>query len=638
MVGWWECGGGKRVSAAGAAQQRPNVALRSGKQCAPHYVVVHSYFQLKSIFSPVVFFCHCFSRITTMFKKNPRPKPSANIKSSERRKLVNLICQTYHIDQDKLSKEHVNAIVPPTIKQANFNNQTDVSGIIYFNENETPVWFKSRDSQVYPSLFTVWNLNFLPVVKTHPHVISVLSNGADLMLPGTVPPFDKRAVKGAIVGVVDSANPTVVKAIGVCCLDMPQFTRVVGHTGVAVRIIHHLDDELYKLNTLVDIPMPAEVPVLCQNGESEAADAEAGDTETDTAIEVEDETPDAENTENGDDISLAIDDIAESVSTLTVEEVDNFFTRSLLQTIKNDTFELPITSSTFMSQHIYKNLPAIDPSYCNVKKTSWKKTSKFLKAMDKLKYILVKGKDEDLSVIKLMDKSNPTIENFVPHKTMGSVKSVKPPPTPSKKANELSVQLLYKPTSKSKPVFVAIKKVYDKYYTATELRSVLEEYIKLQQLVNERDKKQILINDTLRSITNLKESSVTRDVVFKAFLKNFSPHYQIIKPGENSATVHKGEPPKVSIVTEMKIGRKVITRVSNFEHFYIKPHLLSDELKVKCSGSATIGPCVHNPKLTEVQVQGPHGKLIIQLLKDKGIPISYINFEDKLKKKKKKAT
>ena len=27
------------------------------------------------------------------------------------------------------------------------------------------------------------------------------------MLPGTVPPFDKRAVKGAIVGIVSHDNP-----------------------------------------------------------------------------------------------------------------------------------------------------------------------------------------------------------------------------------------------------------------------------------------------------------------------------------------------------------------------------------------------------------------------------------------------
>lgn len=69
-----------------------------------------------------------------------------------------------------------------------------------------------------------------------------------------------------------------------------------------------------------------------------------------------------------------------------------------------------------MSSYIYKNLPILDSTYANIKKTSWKKTSKFLKAMAKLSYLEVKGKDEDLSIIKLMTRTNPTIENFVPHK------------------------------------------------------------------------------------------------------------------------------------------------------------------------------------------------------------------------------
>ena len=36
-----------------------------------------------------------------------------------------------------------------------------------------------------------------------------------------------------------------------------------------------------------------------------------------------------------------------------------------------------------------------------MKKTSWKKASKFLKEMAKLNYIKVKGKDEELSIIQL---------------------------------------------------------------------------------------------------------------------------------------------------------------------------------------------------------------------------------------------
>ena len=94
----------------------------------------------------------------------------------------------------------------------------------------------------------------------------------------------------------------------------------------------------------------------------------------------------------------------------------------------------------------------------------------------------------------------------------------------------------------------------------------------------------------------------------------------------------KGEPPKIAIITEMRLGRKVVTRVQNFEHYFIKPHVLAEELRTKCSGSSTIGQSI-----TEVTVQGPHAKLITDLLnKDKGIPVSFIDVEDKTKKKKKK--
>ena len=58
--------------------------------------------------------------------------------------------------------------------------------------------------------------------------------------------------------------------------------------------------------------------------------------------------------------------------------------------------ELPTPASTFMS-YVNKNVP----SSITMKKTSWKKASKFLKEMAKLNYIKVKGKDEELSIIQL---------------------------------------------------------------------------------------------------------------------------------------------------------------------------------------------------------------------------------------------
>lgn len=585
-----------------------------------------------------------------MFKKDPQPKASANIKSSERRKLLANICNIYKIPQQEITKECEHDILPVTTKQASFKSVQGYSGTIYFDENETPIWFKSRDSQLFPTLFTTWKCPFiLPMVKTHPHVIKILSNGADLMLPGTIPPFDNRAVKGEVVGVVDSQNPTVIKAIGRCKLNMPQFDSVIGRTGTAVEVLHCIHDELYNLNRLVDIPVPSEcnINIPLNVEQSEPASEETDKNENnETMVEPKIENEVSNKVSNENSIGTSMDDVAEELSELSVEDVDNFFTRSLLQSIQQDTIVLPITSSTFMSSHIYKNLPIIDPMYCNIKKTSWKKSAKFLKAMEKLNYMQIKGKGDDLSIVSLASKENPIIQNFVPHKPISSLSnnsnksSEKPVGNKKNKANELSIVYLYKPTNKSRMFFNKVDHPFSNLYTAPELRSLLDKYIKIQQLMDKKDPKKIVLDDTLNSISNLGLGSYPRDKVFKSFLTNFSPLYKILKPGESvdndEIELNKGEPPKVQVITEMKIGRKVVTRVLDFEKYYIKPHILSDELKVKCSGSTTIGPCTHNPKLTEVTVQGPHGKLIVDLLNSKGIPISFIQFEDKVKKSKKR--
>lgn len=596
-----------------------------------------------------------FSSNILMFKKDPQPKASASIKSSERRKLLQSICSTYNLPQEQMSKDTLVALLPMNTKQATFKSVQGYSGTIYFDDNETPTWFKSRDSKLFPSLYTLWKCPYvLPVVKTHPHVIGILAGGADLMLPGTIPPFDKRLVRDSIVGVVDSDNPSVVKAIGQCKMNMSQFDRVIGRTGMAVEILHHLDDELYKLNKYVDIDIPEELDTAVPL--AEATDVEENKDSNDntpaqishdeTSLEVQ--TLEIENRNNSTQKPQEIETVKPSTQTdesddetltLTIDEVDNFFTRSLFQTIKTDTLSFPILASTFMSSHIYKNLPIIESSYCNIKKTSWKKTAKFLRSMDKLGYLEIRGKDDNMLIVSVKQNSD-IIKNFVTHKTMGSKSSGDKPPTQSKKAHELTIVNYYKPTSKSRMFFNKVDMQFSNYYQANELRTLLDKYIKLQDLVNIKNPKTVKVDDNLKSITNLGPEATPRDTLFKAFLANFSPYYQIVKPGDSAekAELHKGQPSKILIITEMKIGRKIVTKVTNFETFYIKAHLLADELKVKCSGSSTIGPCVQNPKLTEVTVQGPHGKLITELFKDKGIPISFIEFQDKVKKKKKRTT
>lgn len=569
-----------------------------------------------------------------MFKKPPHQKALANIKSSERRKLLQTIAATYGVDLDQLSKEDQLRLVPNTVKQANFKTDAGSSGIIYFDENETPVWFKERDSKLYPLVYTCWQAGaFLPVIITHPHVIDVLAGGADLMLPGTIPPFDKRAVKGVIVGVSDSAHTLVIKAIGVTNLNMTQFDRVIGRTGVAVNVIHLVGDELYKL-AKVDITVPEEVKSITELiPESAATDTVNSEDAVDGNTEIVLEG--TRDVATGDD--NAVNNVTDDVASLSVEDLDKFFIRLLFQTIKTSEIDLPIPASTFMSQYIYKNLPVIDSSYANVKKTSWKKTTKFLKAMAKEGYLSVKGKDDDLQIIKLMSTNSPQIQNFVTHKTIAKAQAAPTEPTALKNSSLLQIKSWYKPTGHYRFIFNDLDLNYQRLYAAGDVKKILDNYVKKHGQVDQKNPKNLILDENLKAATGLKEPSAPRDAVSKAFLKGFSPHCEVIKPGQERGEMYKGEPPKIQVITETKIGRKTITKVVDFERFYIKPVALSDELKVKCQGSATIHECVQNPKLMEVQVQGPHGPVIVDLLKNKwGVPASFIKFEDKLKKNRKR--
>ncbi|RCK56639.1 Translation machinery-associated protein 64 [Candida viswanathii] len=519
-----------------------------------------------------------------MFKKPAQIKPSSNIKTSERKKLLSIIGDTYSIQLDEVPKEEIEKILPPTIKKASFVNFEKVSGSIYFDENEIPVWFHTRDSEIYPTIFTLMKYpTILPTIKTHPHVLGILTKGADLMLPGTIPPFDPRATKGAIVGVVSHEEPEKVTAIGHCKLNLPQFDSVIGRSGVAVEVIHHLHDTLLEKK---DLKVPEPKPV----GQEEKKDeTEKAGSPLPAPLKKQNDFPE-----------------------LTTEDIDNLFIKSL-KSIGN--IELPTPASTFMS-YVNKGVP----SSLNIKKTSWKKASKFLKEMAKQNLIKVKGKDEDLTVLQL-NTGNPNGAEGAPAPAPTPAPKPKAKSSSSSTTTALKVIPLYKPTKNIRAFFNKLDDAqyeFDACYTAAQVRGLVEAYIKKFSLVA-ADPKMVKPDAELYN----KEES-TREQVFKNFLTKFSPYYRI-----NDSDVHKGTPPKIEIVTELKIGRKVVTRVSNFETFDIKIENLAKELRNKCSGSSTI---VDN----DVQVQGPHGKLIIDLLKDKGVPVSYINFEDKTKKKKNK--
>lgn len=562
-----------------------------------------------------------------MFKADPKPKPSANIKSSERRALYGDICKQFKLPKERILKDVERVILPATVKQSSFRSAREDQGFIYYDNSETPVWFESneKNSPLYPSVFTLWNCPaILPMVVTHPHVIKVLCNGAGLMLPGCVLPFDRRIKKGDVVAVSDSDAPHVAKAVGVACIDLGEVNKVVGETGLAVKITHWLGDGLCKLNQYVDIKVPKELELVVPWEEVKEEDP------AEEQKEVVDDSEPTDDTTSQETRATEDTTIDEKLAELSVEDLDHLFTRALLQAIKVENIDVPVNASTFMSSYVLKNLPVLDAKYKTIKKTGWKKTGKYLKAMSKLGYIQIKGKDDDLTITGTIPKTDSIIVNFITHKVD------KPKSTDTKKEednNSIRILQLYQPVNKHRMFFNKISKFYNQLYDSKQLTTMLNYYVKQHSLSDPKDPKFILADEVLSDV--LSKPRISRKDITQDFMKLMTKKYVVLQPGETieDAEIFNGEIPKVEIVCETRIGRKTVTRVRNFEKFGIKSFAISEDLRNLCQGSSTLEEIRGQQ---EVMVQGPHYKAINKYLLDKGIPSSYITYEDKSKKKKKK--
>lgn len=558
-----------------------------------------------------------------MFKKVPNLKASSNLKNSERKKLLRSC---------KEQTEVVDYSFPTSvIKQSNFNGQSSV-GTAYTDENNIPIWFKEKHSEfMFPSVYTCWqNPDLLPIILTHDFVIEdKIFNGANLMISGTILPFDNRLKPTVLCGIASSQNPKTIMAVGIVQLDTPSYSSVIGQTGVAVKVCHHMGDGLS-----IAFKMTMEPPIITT---SIPEDAHIDNRQIETEIKITEESVK--------DNSEKLDDMAEVLEVFTVDIVDNFITRALYYTLTQDPkIQYPIPASTFISNHIMRNMPPIDPNLVNLKKSSWKKSAKFLKHFEKESFIKLKGKGEDL-VITGCNKEKNELKTFVPYTVGKNNNSSKNGETKSNPSDDMMYTVsYYKPINVAKRL-VEVSDLPPKIlYTAQDIKELVTAYISKKKLVDLKNKKMIILDDILYDLVYKKKNTVLPRCVSRAEImdpilqNNFTEHFQIFKNEDTALFKHpmRGMSPRVKIFTEMKIGRKIITRVSNFEVFLIDPNTLAGDLRKLCSGSTTIGETATSPKIAEVQVQGPHGQIIINHLNSLSIPTKWIDFENKLKPKRKR--
>lgn len=573
-----------------------------------------------------------------MFRKEPQIKNLSNLKNSERRSTLERCREVLLKDANPEDyKFPTNAVL-----QTAFSNNHGDRGHIYTDANNVPIWCNVDDNKLhFPTVYTLWSWpSALPMVRTHDIVIEeYIYNGSNLMISGCVPPFDSRLVAGTLCGIVSRKTPSVAVAVGIVDLDLPSYETVYGKKGVAVRILHHTQDELGRKFKVKLMP-----PTDASIDSKPVSDVEPNVNDHVAKV----------STQMG---QVSVSDIADVVQEISTEEVDDLLTRAVYYTLISDpSFKVPISASSFISKHVMKNLPPnLSREAVNIKKSSWKKTAKFIKHLEKQGFIKAKGKIEDITIISV-NKEKPELKSFVHYKKPSAPKSTTLKRDTQRTGNASSSAktmmesvILYKAKNQYAQQFMSIMDLpFDQLYSPSELKKSLIEYINFKSLTDKKDPKKALLDDLLffMTIGHKKTEIATSRLVSKSELadpflqNNFIQHHQIYKADGTTLykSPRKGNIPQVQLVTEMKIHKKVVTRVANFEIFGVDADLLASDLKKLCNGSSTINETkINGSSCTEVQVQGPHGPLVIDYLAKQGIPGKWIKFDNKVKGKKKKS-
>lgn len=287
------------------------------------------------------------------------------------------------------------------------------SRMVFYSVEETkePVLFDhSGKGDFCLTVYALWRVaDLLPKLFVHAPVSEFVLRGADVMLPGvvfaSVDEIDGLR-KGELRAVYARGNPMPF-AVGEMLVDSADIERH-GKKGKALRLLHCVGDELWQSG-------PNSVPndgflrdrIVPINDFGVARDAYSDEEATTTSLSLDDvmleEKPQPTEPE------ATTEDTAESAAApeITREEMDQLYVSTLLQVLKTSKIkekDLPMLASTFQASVFLPNRAA--GVSLNVKHSSFKKTSLFLKQMETRGLLKVAEKD-GIQTITAISKRHP---------------------------------------------------------------------------------------------------------------------------------------------------------------------------------------------------------------------------------------
>lgn len=589
-----------------------------------------------------------------MFTKAFRVKSNTVIKGSDRRKLKADIADAF----PTLSAEEVSELVP---------NKEELNVVkIYAHKGEAvtlyvlhknPMFFE-LDKVLFPTVYTLWRYpSALPTFITWPAVLEKLIGGADLMLPGVLmPPCGLPGVKQHDCCAVTVVNNRAPVAVGTATMSSVEMLGG-GMKGRGVSVRHTYMDSLWAFG---DKSGPPSIPDVENEGLQAMQGEEDGQEESEDEKEkqeVEDEPcPDTERDQVTDSPCLNVQELSLSQreqeegeqgdledQRTPQEQMDELLLQCFLQALKSKVkkSDLPLLTSTFLRVHMVSCCPS--GKQLDIKKSSFKKLSKFLQTMQQQHGLVrVKELSKGVESIVEVDWRNRELRSFrAPEESGVEEAPVEVGGEGEKPYHPPEINILYSVSARLEPLFLDAKKRKGTVLQPAEVRGIITDFIRKNELVDENNKNYVIINPTLCDC--LLEKSEYQDVealkwddVFSRALDKMQQCHQLVFPG-HAPIVKKGNIEPIDISVASRGSNKKVTLIKNLEVYGLDPTAVSTALQHRVQASSVLNPVPGSKDKVIVQIQGNQVQQIGKLLLDQyHIPPKYIHGLDKATKPGKK--
>ncbi|NXM26124.1 EIF2D factor, partial [Oxyruncus cristatus] len=589
-----------------------------------------------------------------MFARAFRVRANTAIKGSDRRKLRSDVAAAF----PNLSAEQLAEFIPnkEELNVIKIYSHKGEAVTVYMN-HRNPILFEVEKA-LYPTVYSLWVYpDLLPAFSTWPPVLQKLAGGADLMLPGVVVPSSgfPQVEQGTLCAVTLLGNRAPV-AVAVATMSTAEML-AAGMKGKGFAVLHTYLDHLWEYGDKSYPPTLAPLVPDCAGDEEEQEGKEPvnsfppdpvqhvdiGDLslkEQDSCAELLGKEEFHENRAAEPAENASTEDQQEPEDSRTPQEqMDALFNQCFFHALKCKVkkSDLPLLTSTFLRSHMFSCCPA--GQQLDIKKSSYKKFSKFLQSMQNQKILQVKELNKGVESIVEVDWKHPDIKAFAVPEGFSSASAAQD------SKNEDGEQVYHAPeiiplygvSTRLVPLFQESGHRKGSILSSSEVRNIIINYVKANELVDEANKNFVKVDavlcDCLLEKSEQDEISHLKwDDLLSRCLERLQPLHQVTFFGQEPV-VRKGNIEPIGITIAQRSSNKKVTIIKNLELYGLDPQCVANTLQQKVQASATITPVPGAKDRVQVQIQGNQiHHLAKMLLEEYQLPRKYVRGLEKAPK------